>query len=691
MHDVDDTAAPARGELVPVAPLDLLEIGAAARVEAGVRARQLPYLATAGTLAAGWAGWGGAELAGWLGGDPAQAVTSITCLGLSGLAVGVLRLRYRRGIRREWSRRWWVSAAAAAAWVDVAVVTSPASWGMTAALAAGAAGLSVRWLREHAVPQPGAPETPLELSEDLGAVLARKWVQRVGSKGGVIPGAVLTNRRDLPHAIQWTVQTIPGSVTFADMFQKRGLLATAFNVRASKLVLEHSDEDEGHAELTVIVRDVLAAGVPYTGPLYQDGRISVGLYADGTGWGEYVAVDEVGCRNGLATGDPGSGKTAFLENVAMGLRASGCWRVVFGDGDPEAGSSPLLNELAHRVAAGPERVLRQMEGIEALIGIRSLLKATLTAGPDKTPVPITDPSRQRPVREMRPSPAWPGYCWVIDELHRLTTDPWLVAQGFVKRLEKIVRIGRKYGVVVLAGTQSLLAGDFGNSTALRGYLATRNLFAFRSANKSEKAVVGGLEISPGVLPKGGGYAFAAESGRLSMLRVAWSPTMAEWIPTLPACGGDADSELAIAPFMPAGEQDPAAELASRVARLDEWRAARGRPPAATEAAPAGSHPLLAGVRIPAPLTGDNVVPMRRGADPMAGLYDDQDLEALTGTQRAVYEQVRNGRQRTGEIADAAGLQKPATSKALGALADLGLVHRIAHGRHGLGPAPAETG
>jgi hypothetical protein len=292
-------------------------------------------------------------------------------------------------------------------------------------------------------------------------------------------------------------------------------IAAGLRQSQAKVVLEPVADDESSAWLSVITRDVLAEGVPYPGPRYlsgspSDGRIPIGPYADGTGEADYAAVDGVGCRNGLATGAPGSGKSAFLEAVALGLRVCGRWTVLFGDGDPCGGSSPLLNRLADWRAAGPDEVMAQLVAVEDLLELRAALKSTLTAGPDGTPITITDPHRQVPLREMLPSSEYPAVCWVLDELHRLTQDDWLKSQDFAGRLEKIARIGRKYGIVMLAGTQSLLADDFGANTKLRAYLSDRNCFVVRNPNKSEQHTIAGLKIAPSALPPGGGYAFSTE-------------------------------------------------------------------------------------------------------------------------------------------------------------------------------------
>ncbi|HEY2203719.1 MAG TPA: hypothetical protein VGH99_04470, partial [Pseudonocardia sp.] len=452
------------------------------RIEVGRRARRLPYLATAATAATGYTAWGAAELGEAAAGPAGHVGTVAGTVGLCALGLGALRVAYRHGVTPRWQARWWTAGIGAASWVSTAAAVGPACWPMSATLAAGAAAVSTGWLRAYDVPDPGvlpaAPPPPAEPEyDDLGDILAQRWAEAIGRKGGVVPGAMLTGRTDLPNAIQWMVQTPPGSMCFDQLLAARPRIAAGLRQSLAKVILEPVGDDESAALLSVVTRDVLAEGVPYPGPRYSGGRLTVGPYADGTGEAEYVVYDEVGCRNGMATGEPGSGKSAFLAAIALGLRASGEWYVLFGDGDPAGGSSPLLNQLAHWPAAGPEQALTQLEALEAEVVVRSLLKSTLTLGPDgRTPTPITDPASQVPLSEMLPCPDYPGIQWIIDELHRLTQDDWLKGHHFAGRLEQLVRIGRKYGIVVLTGSQSLLADDYGANTKLRAYLGARNCF-----------------------------------------------------------------------------------------------------------------------------------------------------------------------------------------------------------------------
>lgn len=695
-------------------------------IEADARARRVPVVATAATGVAGYAAWGAAELAAAVGPAGAHgAVVAGTCAATA-LALPALRIWFRHSIPEMWRRRWWLSGVAAAAWVDIAAATTPATWVMTGALTLGSAVLSARWMDEHRVPNPSelllpalpAPEPHPAIEASRAAQLEQAWADRVGGgKRSILGGSRLTGRTELPNAVRWLVETDPGSFTFDEMFAKRPKIAAALGVGTGKVILEpygsgddDEDDDESRAWLTIVTRDLLKGGVRYTGPVYRDGAIPVGLFADGTGWADYVAVDAVGARSGLVTGDPGSGKTALLEVITMGLRQSGHWQVLFADGDPEGGSSPTLNEIADWAEAGTDGVLAQLRAVELLIKVRSRLKPTLTDidGPELRQLRPDEAGHVLPTREMRPCRTYPSYVWVIDELHRFIGaegDPKLKGdskvEGSVKlaaRLERIARIGRKYGVVLLIGTQSLLAGDFGGSTTLRAYLAARNAFIMRSTNRSERHTLNGVAVAPESLPARPGYAFAVGGGRTSLLRVAWSETMAEFAAGFPSSAGDPDSELAIAAHRPKRQLDAEESLAERLAGLVSWRAAieAGTDPdeldSDTEDTSAPAPTSVGGVSVPAPL-GGKVIPMRpRPAAQAAPPPADQAALPAKAMQVLGVLCSGPGPWRSAVLVEKTGLSPSDVSKVLGELVKRGLAHRPTgvQGLYAAGPAAATS-
>lgn len=683
------------------------------RIEAGRRARRLPYQATAATAGAGYAAWGLTELADIVSGPAGQTTATTATAGLCCAGLAALRIYHRYGITQQWRRSWWAAAISAGSWITAASAFGPATWTMTAALGAGAAAISSTWMRAHEVPIPGTAPTPTAPVEpattsanDLGDDIAVRWAENVSCQGGPVPGSHLTGRQDLPNVIKWLVETPPGKGNFDSLLASLPRIASGLRCSLNKLILEPVAEDESAAWLSVITRDVLAEGVPYTGPRYfsehsKDGRIPVGPSADGTGEACYVAVDEVGCRNGLVTGAPGSGKSACLETLTLGYLSSGRWWVLFGDGDSGGGSSPLLNRIAHWAEAGPERVLAQLEWLEDYLELRTSVKATLTASPDGTPMPITDPATQLPVREMLPSQQYPGVVWVVDELYRLTQDDWLKDQNFVGRLEKLTRIGRKYGIVVLAGTQSLLLDDYGGSSKLRAYLSDVNCLAYRNRNRSEQHVVSGLKISPSVLPVGGGYGFSTAGGRMSMFRGAWAPDLSPFAKGLAVAPLEGDARVLMDRYRPDESGDPEQLYTSAQARVAELLAAAKtgtRPTPANQpdrASRPAMFPALEGIKIPRPLGAADIIPITRpqhgptttkNIEPDTTISPDareQTLNGLTETQRCVYDTLVSlgTRQpaRNAQIVDLSNLSDSTVAKALAALVERGLARRLGHG------------
>ncbi len=667
------------------------------RVRAGVWARRVPYLATAATAATGTLGWALCDL---VAASDGSGVAAAAAAGL-GLTVSAglagARAWWRRRVPRSWRKVSWAGVVGAGAWVGAAALAGPADPALLAALAAGSAGCWSGWMAAHPVTVPAfGPVPPAEDAGDVGDRLARRWADNVARRGKALPGSLLTDRVDTARAIRWTVRTPPGEWCFDDILSRRARIASALGVSGKHLVVEPFPDDEGWAQLTVIIRDVLSAGIAYAGPRYEGGAVPVGPYADGEGEMVFHAVEAVGVRNGLVTGEPGSGKSACLEAIGLGLAESGCWHVFFGDGDPDGGSSPVLNDAAEWAESGPDGVLAQLAAVEAALEVRSLLKSTLTDGlpaDDGSPgalVAITDPDTQSPARKLLPTPELPGLMWIIDELHRLSTHPHMVAAGFIGRLERVVRIGRKYGVGLVVGTQSLLAADYGNSTVLRSFLTARNLFAFRNMNRSENVVVDGLAVAPTSLPAGGGYCFANSGGRMTMGRVAWAEDLHPWVRAVPGAALDPDTAAAVAPFQPVHGVSPTARWETQAAKLAAWRRATSTggsvesPPGAPVPASASASasvssasasvvalPGWSGMSVPTALTAAAVVSRPALAGESSSGEAAEHL-GLLPAQSAVYAALRAGHTRTGDIAAVTGRKAPAVSKALAALAAAGV-------------------
>ena len=699
-------------------------VAARRRALANQQARRVPFVYGSVVGVAGLGAWGAVEAAAAAAGQPALAggiaVTTWIATG-AGLPVLRWRLRDRTAdgrivvrVPRRHRRRWWVAATASALWVDLmasGAVHWIGPWGMAALLGVGATVVSAGWMRDHPVelllaitrralppaPPPPAIEPPpppvvsAPVAMDPASVLGRKWDARVAAgEKAVLAGAELIPIDVLPQAAKWIIDT-DGDFTFDEIAAAQKKIAARLNILARNVIIERDGEQEGRALLTIVLIDsVLTEDLVYPGPSYDNGAIRVAKAADGTGWLYHYADDpDKGCRSGLFVGEPGAGKSAGLEVIVAAKRASGVWRILYADGDPGGGSSAVNNNLAHMALAGKEGALRVLEMLEAVIEIRSRLKPTLLINPATGLLErITDKARQKPnVREMHATRQYPGYCGVFDELYRVANDPWLKEQGFIPRLEEVVRIGRKYGVAVLVGTQSLLAKDFGLSTNLRSYLAARNAWILRSQNQSEATALNGVAGAASTLPELPGYCYAAGSKRMCLARIAWEEDLDRYAPQFPNTPGDQLSELAVALYQPTAV-DPTAVLGERLQSIEEIEAAliAGRnpfittqdraghdaakttdnPAPASQPAPAGQREQQVrrwstpgGAAIPAPLTGATVTRLHPRPDPGS-------VPALTPKAERVRTLLwaRPGPWTTAELEDATGLSKPDVSKAL---------------------------
>lgn len=666
------------------------------------RARQAPYIALGVTAATGYGLCGIDTLAAYVGHDIHSVVLAGTLAGTA-LAVPVLRSVFRDRIPDEWVRRWWLATTAAAGWVDLTVAHGP-SWTGLGVLVVGTAAVSARWAAEHELPNPGdvpAPAPPPALiaparppapkvDRSRAAQIETAWRSRVSAgRNPAAAGSQLTGRQELPNGSRWTVELDPeGTVGCTDLITAPARIARPLQVNPAHVIIERLEgvhDREDLASLTVITRDILADGVPYRGPRYHNGRIPFAMRADGAGEAEWIAYDGTGVRGGLIAGGPGSGKSSLMAGLGLAYRASGEWKVLSGDGDDTGNSSHLLKTIADDFAAGPEEVLEQLEALEAWYEYRGVLMKGLTRGPDGAPIRRVDPRMQEPVDWIRPCPAYPGYIWFLDELFRLASNSELRAANFIGRAATLQRILRKLGGAIIAGTQSLLAEDFGGDSAFRGMLAQGNLVALRTENKAEQHVVGDFGIAPSSLRKGGGYAFANDGTGNAMVRIEWSPDMHRWATNLPDLAPEDQSAQVYARHRATKRVDPVAEFEHGRRERARWEEAltSGAPLPSTATAVAkteaagGQVTTVGGVGVPQPparklsAVPDVAKPLPVKVAPLSA------LGPLTTKATLVLATLRSrpGPWRSRDLVKVTDLSGPDVSKALAVLVACGLAHR----------------
>lgn len=606
----DDTDEDDGDELEPaVAPLSARLTVAAKRA-----ALRVPFHALTATAATGY---GSDWLVRFLAqhGEPGASGGVVICTcAATAAALPVLRFRLRdrrrpvAGIARTRVDPAFVSPAARrlvwsaggfyALWADAMALGATdvlGPDGMAAFLLGGTAWLFRRWFRDHeielptdtpapvmtavmppaAIEPPPSPEParfPAPPPPDAGDLIKAEWDAEVaGLVEGhgdnlIAPGATLgEDRVDLPHGYSWFVQ-LPrsGSITARQLCQRVEEVAFKLGYPMTHVMLElleGADHREHRLRLTVVTKDILKGKVPYPGPrIMPDGRIPIGLFADGSGTAYWRSKDETGPLGGMVVGGSGSGKSSLLTRIAKALRKSGEFIVVVSDGDPDGRSAPLLKRIAYDFAAGAEQVMAQLAAFEAWFNLRGKTMGRYTVGPDGLPIPITDPAAQEPADKLMPCRRLPGWIWIIDEFYLLTRA---LGREFVERVSVLRRAIRKRGGNIIVGTQSGATSDFAGDDVLQSQLQQDNVALLRTKIGTEQYAVGDFGCDPTTLPGGGGYGFSNDpDGRKVMFKGEYDTPdkMARWVHALPEYQPDLPSARVYAYKRPPTPMDPVADF-----------------------------------------------------------------------------------------------------------------------------------
>ncbi len=195
------------------------------------------------------------------------------------------------------------------------------------------------------------------------------------------------------------------------------------------------------------------------------GQIKVGTGADGqpARWTLFSPRD--GFLGGLVAGYAGAGKTVLLDGIVAGVvgsRIAAVWTA-----DLTGGQSPGRRHRADWEAHDRAEVLRQLRAAAAAVDLRAAMLGV--AG----------------LAVHHPTADEPGILLVIEDLHVLLNYNGPDIKQLNNRLEaihlaeKIVRLGPKTGVAILAADQHLTLDTFGNSVRLRDALAGGNLALLR--------------------------------------------------------------------------------------------------------------------------------------------------------------------------------------------------------------------
>lgn len=290
--------------------------------------------------------------------------------------------------------------------------------------------------------------------------LARDWPQMIESSPalkGVLQGSVVTKveRDKLGESIYLK---LGGARTAGELQGHTDHLDALFEARPGAVRVVGDPEAANRAVLRVLVKDPLQATVAYPGPTAKHIADPIPIGVDERGETVSVTLRE---RRVLVAGESGRGKSTILEVLIRAVQAMDdavLWLVDCKPGGVELGR---WREHAVRFATQPEDVTR------LLIAARELMdERGAEMGPNQ-------------LQNWPASPERPCVVIVIDELAEMP-DAAKVA------LDSIVRMGRGYGLVVIAATQrpSVKAlGDEGGS--LRSQMSTTIGLGVRTPDESK--------------------------------------------------------------------------------------------------------------------------------------------------------------------------------------------------------------
>ena len=648
-------------------------------------------------LVAVWSAAWLARAAVWLTGD-AEAVAAGTA-GAAGLAAVVVAMVMRKGRTRR-VRTWlYMCLAAAVTWLTIAAGHG-VDWTTTAALAGIGYGLALPYWRQHRIPNI-APAPATAPAFDLDGIPAL-WAANIASKGGPLPESYLLDPQIGPRKERYTVQLRAGRQSIATAMTALTLLASGLHVAQEDIVIErHASGDASRICLTVVRKSPIKVSQPYTGPQWDydpatgNGTVFLGPYADGDALAPWKVFTRNSLWGGIVIGGIGSGKSRLLESLLCSMRDSGLIATFYGD--PQGGtSSDALASNATWAARGNEQIMAMLRGLDRLVYWRG----------------IENSSKGR--SGFTPRPTRPGVVVVIDECHMILSDE-IYGTEATAICERIGRVGRKLGIALVLASQEGDLSTFGGSNALRNAARRGNTVVLRTLNPQAVSVLK-LDFDPSLLPDlpGYGYTVAAEGtndrtapfrgfyldeltdDELDAVHAGAEPregTSHWWLARTPDASLDEDMVALRALGTPFADRNVAvdsarAELIGQLddlisGRIDAVEYANPTKPA-TDTGQANGYGKI--VAFPGALNLDApAAPAPAEPTPAGG----QTPTGLTPAARDVYQAIKAGTSKKGDLIATTGLSDSGVIKALSELMARGDVVKARHGHYTLaGDQPA---
>ncbi|MFI6134017.1 hypothetical protein [Micromonospora sp. NPDC051141] len=664
------------------------------RMRYRLRHQSAPHKVLVAVWSAAWL----ARAAVWLTGD-AEAVSATTA-GTAGLAAVIVAMVLRRGRTRR-VRTWlYTCLAAAVTWLTVAAGNG-VDWTMTAALAGIGFGLATPWWRHHRIPNltPVTAPTP---AFDLDSVPAL-WAANVASKGGALPESYLTDPQISANKERYNVQLRAGRQSIATAMAALTLIASGLHVAQEDIVLErHTSGDASRVALTVVRKSPIKVSQPYRGPqLDYDpatsvGTVFLGPYADGEGLAPWKLFSHNSIWGGLVIGGIGSGKSRLLEALLCSMRASGLVTTFYGD--PQGGtSSDALASNATWAARGNEQIMAMLRGLDRLVYWRG----------------IENSARGR--NGFTPRRDRPGIVAVLDECHMILSDA-VYGEEATAICERIGRVGRKLGIALILASQEGDLPTFGGSNGLRNAVRRGNTVVLRTTNTQTASVLN-LDFDPTLLPDlpGYGYTVAAvgTTDRTAPFRSYYLAELDDdeldavhagaqaregtshwWLAHTPDAPLDGDLVALRALGTPYAERNVAveaarAELSGQLddlisGRIDAVEFANPKTTPADAGQAAGYGKVVA---FPGALNLEALA--ENPAAPTTPAAAAPDPSGLTPAARDIYQAIKAGTAKKGDLITVTGLSDSGVIKALSELIARGDVVKARHGHYALaGDQPA---
>ncbi|MGH3432123.1 MAG: hypothetical protein ACRDQB_04725, partial [Thermocrispum sp.] len=323
--------------------------------------RQLhPWRAMLATAATGYL----TALLGWLT-DTGHTVGWITGVAGATATVALLAALLVKRVHPYWSSWLTVCAATASAWVSFTAATG-FSYPLLVALYAATCLLGLRWWRHVRHPYPQGPDAEPSDSGMDGARITQDWADNAGCPGGPVPGARLAKMQPYKHGYTGEIRLVRGKQSLGDIQAALPRLSTALDVAPGNLIVEaHPDGPPSRLRVQIVTRSPVTTAVLFDEPVYAEGRILLGPYADGLGQATFVLYSDDSIESGYVLGSKGSGKSRVLETVSLTAIAATPTVIFYIDGQNGA-SSPLLwhHALWHAGPDNAEAMLRALLSIK---------------------------------------------------------------------------------------------------------------------------------------------------------------------------------------------------------------------------------------------------------------------------------------------------------------------------------------